>query len=494
MARMHLGPVSWAMAVFWIHSACLLQAATPKAGEVAIEAASLNTARGIVPFELGTLYVLENRSDPSSRVIGVGFARFKSRKATDAPPTFHLPGGPGNSYISGLKPGENQRRLDMVGPFGDMGDVVFVDQRGFSERGGVLRTDYKTPALPLDQAGSLERSTAAFAELARSVVAGYRERGVDMRGYTVLECADDVNDLRKALGYEQITLVGQSFGSQWSFAIMRRHPQIVARALLSGVEPLDCGYDMPSHILASIQRAWWEAEQDPRLTPYLPAGGLMSAARQVLERLRKSPIQVRLQDGPTVTLGPEDFQEEFLTLSNDSGPARLLSIYHEHYEAWAQSVLASRQSRNVEFPLIGPLIDTSLGVTPRRKYLLRHDPAAEFLGHWNFDAYLATADIWPSLDVGDEFRTEQISQTPVVFVHGTWDTQTPLENALQITPFFPNGRLMIVERGRHAAIKQVLDRAPELFEFLRTGDTVKLPARISLPPTSFAVPSFAPPR
>jgi pimeloyl-ACP methyl ester carboxylesterase len=438
------------------------------------------------------LYVPENRAEAGSRVIGVGFARFKARKKTGASPTFHLPGGPGNSYISGLRPGENERRFDMAGPFADVSDVVFVDQRGFSERGGVLKADYKKPALPLDQPGSLARSTEVFAEMARAVVADYGKRKVDLRGYTVLECADDVNDLRQALGYEQITLVGQSFGSQWSFALMRRHPQIVARALLSGVEPLDNGYDMRSHVWASIQRAWWEAEQDPRLKPYLPGGGLTAATRQVLERLRKSPAEVRLAGGVAVTLGPEDFQEELLGLSIDNGPARLLAIYHERYDAWARSVLDRR--RNFDFPLIGPLIDTSLGVTPRRKYLLRNDPATEFLGQWNFDAYLATADIWPTADVGDEFRTEQINQTPVVFVHGTWDTQTPLENALGIAPYFPNGRLLIVERGRHAAIKQVLDRTPELFEFLRTGSMQKVPARISLPAPTFAVPDFPAPR
>jgi len=29
---------------------------------------------------------------------------------------------------------------------------------------------------------------------------------------------------------------------------MRRHQDVITRALLSGVEPLDYGYDMPSHV------------------------------------------------------------------------------------------------------------------------------------------------------------------------------------------------------------------------------------------------------
>jgi hypothetical protein len=77
-----------------------------KAGEVFIEPATLTTPEtGTVHFQLGTLYVPENRSDPNSRIIGVGFARFRASQPTGAPPTFHLPGGPGDSYLMLLKQG-----------------------------------------------------------------------------------------------------------------------------------------------------------------------------------------------------------------------------------------------------------------------------------------------------------------------------------------------------------------------------------------------------
>ena len=83
-----------------------------------------------------------------------------------------------------------------------------------------------------------------------------------------------VAELRKALGYEKIILNGTSFGSQWSFAVMRLHPGIVARALLSGIEPLNHGYDMPSHVFAAVQRMWRTLDEDPRFESYLPEGGM----------------------------------------------------------------------------------------------------------------------------------------------------------------------------------------------------------------------------
>jgi pimeloyl-ACP methyl ester carboxylesterase len=475
--------------------------AARRAGEVVIEKASLHSdSTGTVSFELGTLYVPENRADPKSRIIGVGFARFRALQPGDAPPTFHLPGGPGFSFLSVLK--QEDRNLTFwlkhINLYRRVADMVFVDQRGFSERGEILKFKHRTPNQPLDQPASITRSTASFVEIARTAVTEFAKKGIDLRGYTVKECADDVNDLRRALGYERITLVGTSFGSQWSFAVMRRHPEVVARALLSGVEPLDYGYDMPSHVFAAVQRIWWEAEKDPRFKPYLPPGGLVAAAREVLRRLERAPVQVKVKDEKTgqvqtVTLGPEDFQRDGF-FRGASGPAFILSLYHERYDTWARAVLAGRRSREVENSIIGALIDTSLGVTPRREYLLRTDAGTEFLGQWNFNSYLATADIWPSEDVGDEFRTGALSNIPVVFAQGDWDTSTPVENTLNIAPYFPNSRVIVAMHGRHGVLELIAEHLPDvwkkLLEFLRTGNYDGLPARVTLPAPKFVVPSF----
>ena len=468
-----------------------------KAGEFVIEPASVAVSgTNTIEYELGTLYVPENRADPGSRVIGVGFARFKAVQPTKAPPVFLLPGGPGGSFVRSTK-----SMVSQIQRYRGAGDVVLADQRGASDRGEVLKYGVRLPEQPLDQPASLARSTAAYAQVAREVVADFAKKGIDLRGYTVRECVEDVNDLRKALGYEKISLVGVSFGSQWSFAIMRQRPEIVARALLSGVEPVDFGYDMPSQVLAAMRRYWKEAEKDKTLQPYMPAGGLEAAAREILKRLERAPVKVQVKDPKggepaTITLGSEDFQRDFLHKASD-GPAFLLSLYHERYDAWAATVLGKRRRRQDELKLIGPLIDTSLGVTPKRERQLRGDPATEFLGQWNWDSYIATAEIWPSPDVGDNFRTPVKTSIPVIFIQGDWDTQTPMENTLAIIESFPNGRVVIAEHGEHGALEPALQRLPragaDVLDFLRTGNMPNLPERVTLPVPKFAVPDFPAP-
>src|SRR4051812_1896224 len=95
-----------ALVVGQLHAQSSANKPTGKAGEIVLEKATAQPAGGTaLEFELGTLYARENRSEPKSRLIGVGFARFKAKPPSDAPPIFLLPGGPGTSFLKWLKPG-----------------------------------------------------------------------------------------------------------------------------------------------------------------------------------------------------------------------------------------------------------------------------------------------------------------------------------------------------------------------------------------------------
>jgi pimeloyl-ACP methyl ester carboxylesterase len=477
--------------------------AAPKPGDVEIKPWSLRTPAGEkIECELGTLHVPENRSNPASRTIGVGFLRIKALQPTGAPPTFHLPGGPANSYLLNLNANKADE-ADRVAPIGyvedialyrKISDVIYFDQRGYSQAAReVLTYSYQTPEYPLDQPGTLERDTREFVDATRRALAELEKKGVDPKGYTAHECAADVDALRKALGYDRVVLVGQSFGGQWTFTTMRLFPQIVARAIISGVEPLDLSYDMPSHIYASMRRMWYAADRDSRFKDYLPPGGIAAAVREINHRFDRGPINVTVKDEKsgqdvTVTLGRDDFRP------NPAEPAAILAIYHGHYDAWAKSILNRRRAHRTSIALIGPLIDTALAVTPLRRYLLRTDPAIEVLGQWNFDDYMATEEIWPTADVGDEFRTEIQQTIPVLFVQGTWDTSTPMENLVQVMPHFVNSRALIVHQGEHGAFAQVRRRLPAataaIMEFVRSGSTANLPSAVTVPAREFRAPDF----
>jgi pimeloyl-ACP methyl ester carboxylesterase len=137
-------------------------------------------------------------------------------------------------------------------------------------------------------------------------------------------------------------------------------------------------------------------------------------------------------------------------------------------------------------------------VTPLRRYLLRTDAAGDVLGLWNFDDYMATEELWPTADVGDDFRTEVQNTTPVLFVQGDWDPNTPMENLVQVTPHFVNGRTLIVHQGEHGAYARVRRTLPgataAIMEFVRSGSTVNLPSAVTVPAREFRAPTFPAPK
>ncbi|OJT23820.1 hypothetical protein BO221_17795 [Archangium sp. Cb G35] len=471
-----------------------------RAGQIVSETGTTTASDGSsMAYEIGTLYVPENRLKPDSRLIGVGWARVKAAQPTGAPPIVLLAGGPGVTMLDIVLDHDEaaRRRVKVWQNYAQAADLVVIEQRGYSLRGD--RLELTTKALPLDRPSVVADDVELTRDLARRAQAAHP--GKDLSGYTIVQCANDVADLSRALGYDKVSLVAASFGSQWAFAVMKAHPGLAARVVISSAEPLDHGYDMPSQVFAAFQRIAWEADQDPGLKPWLPPGGLIGAIRATLDRLAKAPVTAKAKgaDGVerTVVVGLEDYQLALIGASARAAtfPRFVLDTYHRHYEALAADAIGQRSAGTRA--LINPLINVGLDMSAARKSLLWSDPALPVLGSWNFASYLATKGEWPTPDAGDTFRTPVHDPTPILFVQGDWDTSTPIENTLAMLPYFPNSRTIIVHRAQHngtfALLRERPETAAQVYEFLRSGKTEGLPARIELPPVAFAKPSHPAP-
>ena len=88
-------------------------------------------------------------------------------------------------------------------------DVVVFDQRG----GGRARPEMTCPDRKPVPSGR-PFTLAVVADVMRELAVACRDRwvkaGVDLAAYNTVENAADVNDLRLALGYRKITLIGLS--------------------------------------------------------------------------------------------------------------------------------------------------------------------------------------------------------------------------------------------------------------------------------------------
>src|SRR5262249_14754003 len=122
----------------------------------------------------------------------------------------------------------------------EIGDVIALDQRG----AGMSRPNLECSQTwdnPLDVPGA---PPAVLRLMQGKVPACARElkgKGIDPAGYNTNQNADDIEDLRRALGYPKIRLWGVSYGTLLGLTALRRHEATIDRMILTGLLGPDQG-------------------------------------------------------------------------------------------------------------------------------------------------------------------------------------------------------------------------------------------------------------
>lgn len=437
------------------------------------------------------IFVPADRSDPDSEVIGVEVYRFRASDAADpdTPPLFRLFGGPTFQGLEGSlsRVGYYEQQVE---PFLDAADFVVVGQRGI---GSSKPTTLCQRPAPVPADATPEEREAAQHEAARECHRWWRDQGLDLAGHTVLQAAADVNDVRQALGYDDIQIWGGSFGSHWGMTFMREYPDLVRRALLRGLEGPDHTYDSPSGVLNALAGIAAAADTATALRGMIPEGGLLNAFKAVVDRLDRQPERVTVDDPITgqpvqVTVDGDAVRAVAVT-SAPAWPAHVLALHSGDLSAPARSLINSRRRSGYQTASYY-MLDCGSGITAARDARFQADTAVAYVGDRNW-SYRTNCAAWPS-DLGDEFRDYFETDVPTVFVHGNWDTSTPLENARELEPHFNNLTFILVEYGSHGSLWEAMNAFPEFKDqvvtFFATGDMTSLPDRVTLPPIEWRVP------
>ena len=166
-------------------------------------------------MECGTVDVPENRdgSTDAGNTIHLAVAVFHATVPDPADdPVVFLAGGPGGGGIDAALLMFDSFRFLL-----EKRDLVVFDQRG---------TGYTEPSLDCG---------VDDPQRCRDRLVG---QGIDLSSYTTRNNAADVDLLRQALGYEQIDLLGGSYGTRLGLAVLRDHPDGIRSAVLDSVAPL----------------------------------------------------------------------------------------------------------------------------------------------------------------------------------------------------------------------------------------------------------------
>jgi len=132
------------------------------------------------------------------------------------------------------------------------------------------------------------------------------ETRADLTQYTTSYSADDVDDVRAALGLDKIDLLGGSYGTLAALVYLRRHGEHVRSVVLEGVAPPDFKLPLPfaKTIQASLDHLFTNCAADPECHKDFP--NLKAEFEAVVKRLDAQPATFQLDSGPnkgqTVTL------------------------------------------------------------------------------------------------------------------------------------------------------------------------------------------------
>jgi pimeloyl-ACP methyl ester carboxylesterase len=217
--------------------------------------------------------------------------------ASEPDPIFYLEGGPGASTLDLL---HDAYDLWYAPVFPAHRDLILFDQRGVGSSQPALdcpEVDEVSLEL-LDH--ELDGKLLTDQEMNQLVVESYLScwqklsEVADLQAYNTVASAADVNDLRLALGYDQINLWSVSYGTRLALGVMRDYPEGLRSVVLDSTTPpdLDLNIEEPANLERSLELLFEDCAADPACTTDFP--NLRQVFFETVDRLNQNPAETIL--------------------------------------------------------------------------------------------------------------------------------------------------------------------------------------------------------
>ncbi len=426
----------------------LSSASSPLSPSIHLEPCQL----GAYTAQCGTLKVYENRAARSGRMIELRVAVIKAQSEHPAPdPIFYLAGGPGDAAT------EDGTRQQFPYTLSQNHDLVFVDQRGTGGSNRVL-----VPADAPDFSGLTPEEIDA--RLKTSVAKFLSEIDMDPQYYTTSIAMDDLDEVRQALGYDKINLVGYSYGATAAQYYLRQHEEHVRTVTLGGGSLLDIPvFERWAHNgQRALDLVFDRCLADPACQSAFP--NLRAEFSTLLARLAVQPATDSFTSPAggqpvTITYTPDYLSPVIrLMTKNAQNDGALPLLIHRAYQEndWKGFTQFIASNGNYEwwgFQVMERVIRCS-------EKWARFDP--DEVARLSEGSYLKAFDLWLAQNqaiacqytppgVTPEGASPQPgSQVPVLIINGEMDPIDPPENMAGAKALWPNSIALVLPYQSHS--------------------------------------------
>lgn len=441
---------------------------TPPAPSVgALQAHDCVTGKTKTPSMCGTFRVYEDREAGAGRTIDLHFVVLEAKKPTHRA-IFFNPGGPGagaTQFAGYIADGVFEKFLPRLR---DSYNVVFVDNRGTGSS-HPLRCDLFSPADP--QTYFLQIWPDAQLKACRARLA----KGADLSYYATDFAADDLDDLRAALGYPEIVLSGASGGTTFYLDYARRHPSHVESMVLEGVAPphlliiplqdAQGGQLAIDHLGADCAADATCRSRFPRFREHFDA---------LVHRFDRGPIRIQVENTVThrlqsVSLSKEVFADRLRQNMYGTGTAAYVPYIIEHAYDGDYVPLGTmiQETATGLDTIISSGANLSITCAEDIPFITEADitrtSAGSFIGDSRVRAQQRACKIWDVRPVSPAFQDLVRTSAPVLMISGADDPTTPPKYATEQLGSLPNGKQLLIANASHATEVDCADALAERF-------------------------------
>lgn len=405
--------------------------------------------QGIGKAKCGTLEVYENRATKQGRMISLNILVLPATGEKREPDPFvYFAGGPGSAAT------EDATGIAQVfAPIREHRNLLFVDQRG-TGKSHPLNCEFFNPTDVQSYFGyffPLEDVRKCRPQL---------EVQADLTLYTTDIAAADMDEVRAALGYEQLNLFGASYGTRAALTYLKRYPKRVRTATLQGVAPANIYMpgDFPLGMERALQGVIAECAADEPCNKAFP--NLKDETRSVLAQLIKGPVEVEVQkpnstDRVKVKLSRDLAAEAIRYMLYSPVPASRVPLFI-HLAAQGNFVPIAQAAIEYRINLVGTGSNGMyLSVTCAEDLPWIKPGEGErmvantFLGDYRLRQQREACALWPRANIERDYAEPVRADVPVLILTGEWDPVTPPSNGDSVAKTLTNSLHIVVPHGAH---------------------------------------------
>jgi len=296
-----------------------------------------------------------------------------------------------------------------------------------------------------------------------------KNEGVDIDGYTMIDVIDDIEDARKALGYDKINFNANSYGTRITYLFGVRYPQSVNRSFMELINTPGGFVWEPDVIDSQLEYLGELWKKDSNCVKRSP--DIIKTVENVFntlpykwkkETIYATRVKMMMFNWMYTRDGIVQVFDAFVAAEN--GDYSGLAFLSMGYDILSEMGLIWGDSFSKAY---------SADIDPNRNYEKDMDPPGSIIGSPMSKLNgLMQYGGWPMKPIPEEYKKLHYSDVETLMLNGDIDFSTPVDNAKKLLPYLKNGHLVVLPNRGHQDIGglQRSEFRKIVKEFYKTGN------------------------